>query len=57
MPPGTTGISFGLNLVAIGTLTVDDFTLSATDSVPRTDATVAPTAPDGAAGWYRTPPR
>ncbi len=57
VPAGTTGISYGLNLVAIGTLTVDDFTLSATDSVPRTNATVAPTPPDGAAGWYRTPPK
>ncbi|WP_159542009.1 Ig-like domain repeat protein [Aeromicrobium sp. 9AM] len=56
VPPGTTGISFGLNLVAVGTLTVDDFTLSATDSVPRTIAAVAPTAPDGTAGWYRTRP-
>lgn len=54
---GYTGISFGLNLVTTGTLTVDDFTFSSTDSEPRTSATVAPAAPDGAAGWYTTRPR
>lgn len=57
VPADTTAISFGLNLVTTGTLTVDDFTLSATDSVPRTSATVAPAAPDGAAGWYTTRPQ
>ena len=56
VPANTTAISFGLNLATTGTLTVDDFSLSATDSVPKTSATVAPTAPDGAAGWYRTRP-
>ena len=57
VPADTTAISFGLNVVAVGTLTVDDFTLSATDSVPRTYAAVAPAAPDGADGWYATPPQ
>jgi peptidoglycan/xylan/chitin deacetylase (PgdA/CDA1 family) len=57
VPAGSTGISFGLNLVGNGTLTADDFTFSATDSVPRTYATVAPAAPDGAAGWYKTHPK
>lgn len=60
VPAGFTGISFGLNIFANGTLVVDDFSLSVADEIPDalvSSAAVSPGAPDGAAGWYVTQPR
>ena len=56
IPAGYTGISFGLNLFSNGTLTTDDYSISATDSKPVTSAVVSPAVPDGLAGWYKTKP-
>lgn len=56
IPPGYTGISFGLNLISDGTLTTDDYSISATDAKPVTSAAVSPTIPDGTDGWYKTKP-
>lgn len=56
IPAGYTGISFGLSLFSDGTLTTDDYSISAADAKPVTSATVTPAAADGAAGWYITRP-
>ncbi|TCJ00549.1 polysaccharide deacetylase family protein [Aeromicrobium sp. IC_218] len=55
IPDDTTGISFGLNIGAVGEIVVDDFSIASTK--PLSAATVAPTAPDGTDGWYRTAPK
>ncbi len=55
IPDDATGISFGLNIGAVGEVVVDDFSIASTK--PLSSATVAPAAPDGANGWYRTAPK
>jgi peptidoglycan/xylan/chitin deacetylase (PgdA/CDA1 family) len=55
IPDDTTGISFGLNIGAVGEITVDDFSISPTK--PISTATTTPAVPDGANGWYRTAPK
>jgi peptidoglycan/xylan/chitin deacetylase (PgdA/CDA1 family) len=44
MPAGATGMTFGLQLQSVGTLTTDDYSISDTEAVPPT---VSITAPDG----------
>jgi len=46
MPADATGMTFGLQLQSVGTLTTDDYTISNTETVPPT---VAITAPAGGA--------
>lgn len=55
VPADATGISFGLNIGAVGEIVVDDFSIGATK--PVTTATTAPASPDGAGGWFRTAPK
>lgn len=55
IPDDTTGISFGLNIGAVGELVVDDFSITSTK--PLSTASATPATPDGAAGWYRTAPK
>lgn len=54
IPAGFDGISFGLSNHSNGTVTSDDYSVSSTTDTPVTSATVAPAAPDGLNGWYRT---
>jgi hypothetical protein len=55
VPAGYDGIDFGLTLFSLGTLTTDDYSLTAS-TAPVTTATVSPAAGDGLAGWYKTSP-
>ncbi len=54
IPAGYDGISFGLNLFSVGTLTVDDYAITPTSSAPVTTAAVSPATPNGASNWYTT---
>lgn len=56
IPAGYDGISFALSAFANGTLTSDDYSISATDAKPVTSAAITPAAPDGTAGWYVSRP-